>query len=238
MKFQSQSMAIGLAIAFAMALALSVALICLSHAKQDLPPLPDTGANTESTEAAHGGAHGTDTQPPPTVSTENGLRFTSNGNGTCFLSGIGEWTDACVVIPEFSPMGDRVTEIAPMALFECKTVTAIQIPASVERIGDLAFAACPNLAYISVSDANPYFCDTDGVLYNADRSMLILYPAMRAGSTVAISNATSKIADMAFYNCRNLTRVSFDGTPAQWESIAIGSQNYSLTAAAKTFTEA
>ncbi len=237
MKFQSQSMAIGLAVAFAMALALSVALICLSHAQQDLPPSPDMGTDSAQNAEQNGNVHDTSAQAPPTVSTENGLRFTSNGNGTCFLSGIGEWTDACVVIPEFSPIGDRVTEIAPMALFECKTVTAIQIPASVERIGDLAFAACPNLAYISVSDASPYFCDTDGVLYTADRSVLILYPAMRAGSSVAISNTTAKISDMAFYNCRNLTRISFEGTPAQWESIAIGSQNYSLTAAAKTFLE-
>ena len=141
------------------------------------------------------------------------------------------------MIPEFSPFGDRVVEIAPRALYGVSTVTAIQIPASVRVIGELAFAACQNLIYISVSSQNPYFCDAEGVLYTFDRSVLLAYPAMRAGSVATIDAVTQKISDMAFFGCVYLKTVCYQGSPAQWEEIAIGTKNYSLIAASKTFLE-
>ena len=41
-----------------------------------------------------------------------GLKFVSNKDGTCYLSGIGECVDTRVVIPYLSNRGDRVTSIA------------------------------------------------------------------------------------------------------------------------------
>jgi hypothetical protein len=58
---------------------------------------------------------------------------------------------------------------------------------------------------------------------------------MRAGNTATISVSTTEILEMAFYNCAYLTHVHYTGTAEQWEHISIGSKNYSLTAAAKTF---
>ena len=40
-----------------------------------------------------------------------GLKFTSNGDGTCYVSGIGSCTDTVVNIPPTSPEGDTVTSI-------------------------------------------------------------------------------------------------------------------------------
>ena len=171
----------------------------------------------------------------PTSPSGNGLSFASNGNGTCTLIGIGECTDACVVIPERSPAGDRVTSIAPRALYSCAHVTAIQIPASVTAIGELAFAACDNLVYVSVNVKNPYYCDVDGVLYTADRYTLLVYPAMHSGSSVSITSATHRISEMAFYHCTYLSHVYYAGSADQWEKIEIESKNYSLNAASKTF---
>ena len=50
----------------------------------------------------------------PTYS--EGLRFRSNGDGTCALAGIGSCTSSCILIPPTSPAGDTVTEILPYAL--------------------------------------------------------------------------------------------------------------------------
>lgn len=245
MRSQSQILMIALAISFAMALALTVALICISYIKESPADFDMTVEELTETQADV-----LDTLPPPMLTDEeseenteapdepylsNGLRFTSNGDGTCVLSGIGTCTDACVVIPEYAPNGERVTEVAAMALYGCTTVSAIQIPASVCRIGNLAFAACSELAYISVSDSNSAYCDVDGVLYTSELSKLIQYPPMRMGSTALIRTATAEISDMAFYGCAYLTRIVYTGTPEEWEQIRIGSKNYSLTAAAKTF---
>lgn len=222
---------IAVGLVFAMILALSVSLVGLSsNAPPDPGQASDAKIDTPDTAPTS-----TESLSPPQVPPTSGLRFTKNGDGTCILSGLGDCTDACVVIPAYSPEGDRVTEIAALALYGCSTVTAIQIPSTVTVIGNLAFANCPNLVYISVSEQNQNFRDIDGVLYSADEKTLILYPALRAGSTAEIRPVTKRICDMAFYNCQHLSRVLFSGTAEEWECIAIGTQNYSLTAAAKSF---
>jgi len=232
MRSHSQTIIITLAIGIAMAFALVVALICGSNLRQHPSESASTALTGEASESAPPVSE-PETDPPPPPG--NGLRFSSNGDGTCVLSGIGECTDSSVVIPEFSPFGERVTEIATMAFYQCESITAVQIPASVTAIGRLAFADCKNLAYIAVSAANPTFRDVDGILYSADMTTLYLYPPMRAGAGTTIHTLTTKIDDMAFYRCANLSHVDYTGTAEQWEAIAIGSQNYSLTAASKSF---
>ena len=230
MRYRTQVPLIIFCACFAVALALSVAMACSRYIENDLStPQESVGGGfvSEGTVRVE--------QETPAIPSANGLRFISNGDGTCVLAGIGSCSDACVVVPEYAPNGDRVTAVAAMALYQCTTVTMLQLPASVVDIGGLAFADCPNLVYISVSAGNPNYRDVDGVLYTADESTLILYPAKRTGSTVRIRAVTTKIEDMAFYSCVYLTRVSYGGTAEQWEEIRIGFKNYSLSAAAKSF---
>ncbi len=248
MKAHTQILMVALAITFAVALALTVALLCFSYLREesgenlpDDPPresleiynplLNQTGepAKTTSPPATSTTATATPTMPPKS------LLFASNGNGTSRVIGIGSYTDACVIIPETDPNGNRVTTVASGAFYGCADITAIQIPASVIRIEDLAFANCKNLLYISVSPKNVAYRDVDGVLYSYDKRMLILYPTMRAGSTVEIPASVTTISEMAFYNCVYLRSVTYSGTAEQWEQIRIGSKNYSLTAASKSF---
>ncbi|MBO5295776.1 MAG: leucine-rich repeat protein [Clostridia bacterium] len=232
MRPDSQIKMISLAIALAMGLALTVALICISCIKKAPTPTPTI---TDSQGSADFPVQA-ETQPTETqVPQGNGLLFSSNGDGTCVLSGIGSCTDACVVIPTYAPSGELVTAVAPMALYGCESMTALQIPASVTSIGSLAFADCKSLSYISVAAENLAYRDVEGVLYSADLSVLLLYPPMRAGTSLTLLSATTKISDMAFYRCINLSRIVYTGTAEQWESISIGSKNYSLTAAAKAF---
>lgn len=224
-----------LAILFAMALALTVSLICLSY------------TSAEREELSLPIRENPETLPPPTETTkppvdllppaplEGCLAYASNGNGTCTLTGLGTCTDASIVIPNTSPSGDVVTAIAARAFYGCPYVTEISIPSTVSSIGTLAFANCPTLTYIAVDTANQFFCDIDGVLYTADGRALLLYPSMRVGTSLTISTVTTEIADMAFYNCAYLSHVYYAGNADQWEHIRIGSKNYSLIAASKTF---
>lgn len=247
MKTQSQLSMIALVTFFTMAAATLIALFCISNLSTEAAPVERTDPSSNTT-----GLPSTETPLPPDTPKEDAsspekdslsppapceLRFTSNGDGTCVLSGLGTYADPCVIIPVFSPEGERVTSIAPMAFYQNQTVTAVQLPASIITIGALAFADCPNLVYVSVSADNPYFCDVDGILYTADESTLLLYPPMRSGSEVGISAHTVRIADMAFYRCTYLSLVRYGGTAEQWEKIRIGIKNYSLTAAAKEFSD-
>ena len=238
----TQTLLMILAIVFAVALALTIAMISLSYTRAESEgergreeyttyrlPEVTTPILLETTTPEETTAIEEVTVP------SNTLAFSSTGDGTCTLVGIGSCTDSCVVIPAYSPAGERVTAVAARALYGQKQINAIQIPATVEHIGALAFANCPNLVYISVSDENEEYCDIDGILYTSDGRELLLYPPMRAGASVTISLVTTEIAEMAFYNCAYLAHVYYTGGPEAWERITVGAKNYSLIAASKTF---
>ena len=236
----TQTLLIILAIIFAVALALTIAMISLSYMRVGSEDTRPQWENTTPTPQITTPMLSETTTPeeitiPEEPPESNSLSFASAGDGTCTVIGVGTCTDSCVVIPAYSPAGDRVTAVSARALYGLKQINAIQIPATVEHIGALAFAACPNLVYISVSDGNEEYCDIDGILYTSDGRELLLYPPMRAGASVTISLVTTEIAEMAFYNCAYLTHIYYTGSPEMWERISIGSKNYSLTAAAKTF---
>ena len=236
----TQTLLIILAIVFAVALALTIAMISLAYMRvesevtrpqeTDTSPTPQITApflpETTTLEEV--------TLPEEVTIPSNSLAFASAGDGTCTVIGIGSCTDSCVVIPTYSPAGDVVTAVSARALYGQKQINAIQIPATVTHIGALAFANCPNLVYISVSDESEEYCDIDGILYTSDGRELLLYPPMRAGASVTISLVTTEIAEMAFYNCAYLSHIYYTGSPEAWERIIIGAKNYSLTAAAKT----
>ncbi len=242
----TQMLMLALAIVFSMALALTVALICLSYMREEsavAPPDRDTlfttpelpVGNMTSYLLSDSSTTTLEPEPLPPEPLGNGLEYFSNGNGTCSVTGIGTCTDACVVIPEVSPAGDRVISVSSGAFYGLSGISAIQIPSGVASIGELAFANCSELVHISVSRQNAYYCDVDGILYTSDGSTLLLYPPMHAGSTVIISPLTIRIAEMAFYRSAYLTHVHYNGTPEQWELISIAPRNYALTAASKSF---
>ena len=81
-----------------------------------------------------------------------GLQFTSAGNGTCTLSGIGNCKDRDIIVPPVSPRGDRVTAISDSAFYNHIALNSIYIPESVTSIGNNAFAYCANLKTVVLSD--------------------------------------------------------------------------------------
>ncbi len=89
-----------------------------------------------------------ETTPPPS----EGLAFTSNGDGTCALTGLGTCADTVLVIPALSPDGDRVTLIRASTFRENRNLESVIIPDSVERIGAYAFAQCESLRTIDLGD--------------------------------------------------------------------------------------
>lgn len=165
------------------------------------------------------------------------LLYLSYGNGTCSVAGIGTYTDQSVIIPSKSPNGDIVTTIEPKAFYENDNIKTVQIPSTVTSIGEMAFSGCSQLVYIMVDNSNRVYRDINGALYSIDRTVLIAYPASNPSSSLELSSKITAIADMALYGCSNLKNIVFDGSPAEWEKLKIGTMNYSLYSATVTFTD-
>ncbi|MBE6665657.1 MAG: leucine-rich repeat domain-containing protein [Ruminococcaceae bacterium] len=81
-----------------------------------------------------------------------GLKFTSNGDGTCYVSGIGTCTDTDIVIPSVYN-GERVTSIGSDAFYDCTGLTSITIPDSVTSIGSYAFDSCSGLTSVTIGNS-------------------------------------------------------------------------------------
>lgn len=80
------------------------------------------------------------------------LAFKTNGDGTCYVSGLGTCTDTDIVIPAVSPFGDTVTSIGNYAFRNCTALASITIPESVTSIGGYAFYGCTGLTSITIPE--------------------------------------------------------------------------------------
>ena len=141
-----------------------------------------------------------------------GLEFTSNGDGTCYVSGIGSCIDTEVVIPSVSYAGDTVTAIGGSAFLGCSEIKSITIPASVASIyessvGLSPFTTCTSLLAIEVANDNPSYQSIDGNLYTKDGKTLLRYAGGKTATEFTIPSTVESIGAGAFRACRTLATI-------------------------------
>ena len=163
-----------------------------------------------------------------------GLEFTSNGDGTCSVSGLGSCEEVEIVIPPVNSFGDTVTSIDSFAFRDCNNLTSITIPESVTRIGDGAFSYCSsltsmtipknvtsidyganiflhctNLSSIEVDDDNPvYHDDGNCVIHTASKELI----TGCKDSVIPTDGSVISIGDSAFYGCTGLKDIEIPNT--------------------------
>ena len=93
-----------------------------------------------------------------------------------------------------------------IALYECTGLASVTIPKSVTTIEERAFYYCTVLTDIIVHPDNPAYTSENGVLFNKDKTELIVYPAGRNEVHYDIPNSVTKIRGGAF-QCAGLTLV-------------------------------
>lgn len=132
---------------------------------------------------------------------EQELTYTLNDDQISYtVSGIGNYTDTSVIIPE-QYNGLPVTAIGAAAFFSSSTLTKVTLPSTVTEIGADAFGSCPVLtpsatyggAYYLGTSENPYY-----VLWKAANPQI---------TTCEIHPNTSIIAADAFKNCTAITEI-------------------------------
>ncbi len=106
-----------------------------------------------------------------------------------------------IVLPE------KLTLIGSGAFQACESLEQINIPASVVEIRDYAFGSCGQLNGIWVDENNAnYSNDEYGVLFNKDKTQLILAPGALTG-TYAVADSVQEIMPNAFVACYELEEV-------------------------------
>ena len=112
-----------------------------------------------------------------------------------------------------------VTSIGYSAFRYCISLTIITIPGSVTSIGDYAFYRCSSLANITVDAGNTYYSSENGVLFNKNKTELLVCPGGKSGSYTVPDSVTS-IGDYAFYGCGSLTSVTIQDSVTSIKDVA------------------
>ena len=126
-------------------------------------------------------------------------------------------------------LSGQITHIGDSAFDGCKSLAQVGLPDSLVSIGDYAFSDCSSLSVIripdgvtdigenpilncsceiSVSDANPFFRVTDGVLFGQADNRLICYPQCLDAEHYDIPMGTLKIEKWAFYGVSSLKSIT------------------------------
>lgn len=99
-----------------------------------------------------------------------------------------------VVIPSVDYKGRPITEIEPMAFYNCSELTSVTMPDTVNKIGDMAFEGCTKLSEIYIPD---------GVTEIADRT----FANCEYLDEVIIPKSVTKIGERAFSECYRLDKL-------------------------------
>lgn len=101
--------------------------------------------------------------------------------------------DGVLLFPE-----EGCSQIAGGALSDLGSVVEeIEIPVNITNIQSGAFAGLSNLGWIEADAANPAYVTVDGVLYTADGTVLLAFPAAWTG-TFQVPESVKSFAESAF----------------------------------------
>lgn len=147
------------------------------------------------------------------------LEFVSNGDGTCYVAGIGTCTGGKITVPEKSPEGDVVTGIGSYAFSLNTSLTELIIPEGVTDIGSYAFYRCTKLQNVAIpASVNQlgtgafYLC---GALTKATIPEGVtkiendLFYGCNSLQYVSIPQSVVAIGDSSFFGCSVLGSVTF-----------------------------
>ncbi|MGO5113269.1 leucine-rich repeat protein, partial [Oscillospiraceae bacterium LCP25S3_E10] len=112
-----------------------------------------------------------------------------------------------------------VKEIGDWAFNGCTGLTSITIPSSVKEIGGSAFRGCTSLKSITVDKNNKNYTSVNGVLFNKNKTEILVYPYAK-GSSYVIPSSVTKIGDSAFFGCTGLTSVTIPSSVTEIDEYA------------------
>ena len=93
----------------------------------------------------------------------------------------------------------------------CSALEEITLPARISEFNPDFFASCSSLQKINLEEgASNTYSSEDGLLFNKNKTELVYCPQGRVGKYEFASTVVS-VADKAFYKCKNLEEVVFNG---------------------------
>ena len=148
------------------------------------------------------------------------------------ITEIGDWTfTRCYQLKDINIPKNNLQRIGDNAFLACSNIEELTLPSTLTEIVQSAFVGCTGLRNITVEEGNLSYLTEDGVLFNYEKTKLMLFPAQCDKISYEIPVTVSAIAPGAFSGCKlksltlpsMLTEIgdSWLGGLAQLESIVI-----------------
>lgn len=119
-------------------------------------------------------------------------------------------------IGEYAFYGNELTELTLPDTLESigafcfsEFIQKIHIGAALKDLTNLELEYNKALKEITVSPESNTFSAEDGILYNKDKSELIIYPCLKEDESIMIKDSVTAISDYAFSGAYNLKQISF-----------------------------
>lgn len=150
------------------------------------------------------------------------------------ITEIGDWAfTRCYQLKDVNIPKNNLQRIGDYAFLGCSKIEELNLPSTLKEIVQSAFLGCTGLRNITVAEGNPNYLTEDGVLFDHDKTTLMLFPAQCDKISYEIPVTVSAIAPGAFSGCKlkkltlspTLTKIGdgWLGGLAQLESIDIPS---------------
>ena len=114
------------------------------------------------------------------------------------ITEIGDWTfTRCYQLKDIN-IPKNLKRLGDYALFWCSSIEELAFPRSLTKISDSALLGCQGLRSLSVENGNPEYLCEEGVLFNHDKTTLMLFPAQNDMINYVIPATVTTIVPAAF----------------------------------------
>ena len=140
------------------------------------------------------------------------LTWTLNKSGLLTISGIG---DMEITAPKWDSfrasihdviIEEGITSLGYKSFSGCENLSSIKIPSTLATFNSSALTYCTGLEYINIAPGNEYFITEDRMIFDKNKSTLLLCAASK--SSVTLPYGIKTIGSSAFEGCAYLTSIA------------------------------
>ena len=138
---------------------------------------------------------------------EKDFEYTKLSNDTVVIDGY-SGNESNVTIPSYID-GYKVTDLASSIFETNENLKTLTIPSTISNIRDINhFSTYNTLESITVEASNATYSSAGGVLFNKNKTELLLCPSGNKTTSYTVPNSVTTICHRAFDDCKNLKTVS------------------------------
>ena len=109
------------------------------------------------------------------------------------------------------------------------TLTSVTLPKALTGYDAYLFDSCKALTAIYVQSGSTNFKSVSGVLYSYDGKTLMRYPIAKASESYSIPDTVTKIANSAFYQCKNIKHLTVPSSVTNIDNYGLATGNVLTT---------